>query len=80
MCNAGSDRDGQLGDLWIHRLLREHPEHHLLIEATMDHAIATGTEERHAPVGDVEAALAVIVDHYEDRGQRRASLGRPDRS
>ena len=35
----------------------------------MDHAIATVTEERHAPVGDIDAAVAVIVGHYEDRGR-----------
>src|SRR6476619_4074166 len=40
-----------------------------LIEATMDHAIAAVTEERQSPVGDVDAAVRVIVGHYEDRGQ-----------
>jgi hypothetical protein len=27
------------------------------------------TEERRAPVGDVDGAVAVIVEHYEDRGR-----------
>jgi hypothetical protein len=36
---------------------------------SFDHAIATVTVERHAPVGDVDAAVAAIVSHYEDRGQ-----------
>jgi AcrR family transcriptional regulator len=39
-----------------------------LVEATMGYAIARVTGEREAPVGDVDAAVGVIVDHYEQRG------------
>jgi len=56
-------------DVSVQTILRHFKSRAGLVEATMDHAIATVTEERHAPVGDVEAAVAVIVAHYEDRGQ-----------
>lgn len=53
----------------VQTVLRHFKSRAGLTEATMDHAIATVIEERHAPVGDVDAAVAVIVAHYEDRGQ-----------
>jgi AcrR family transcriptional regulator len=53
----------------VQTILRHFKSRAGLTEATMDHAIATVTEERHAPVGDADAAVAVIVEHYEDRGQ-----------
>ncbi len=53
----------------VQTILRHFKSRAGLTEATMDHAIATVTQERQAPVGDVEAAVAVIVGHYEDRGQ-----------
>ncbi len=56
-------------DVSVQTILRHFKSRAGLTEATMEHAIATVTEERHAPVGDVDAAVAVIVDHYEDRGQ-----------
>lgn len=56
-------------DVSVQTILRHFKSRAGLIEATMDHAIATVTEERHAPVGDVDAAVAAIVGHYEDRGQ-----------
>lgn len=56
-------------DVSVQTILRHFKSRAGLTEATMDHAIATVTEERHAPVGDVEAAVAAIVAHYEDRGQ-----------
>jgi len=52
----------------VQTILRHFKSRAGLAEATMDHAIATVTEERHAPVGDVDAAVAAIVGHYEDRG------------
>ena len=39
-----------------------------LVEATMDYAITAVENERSTPVGDVDAAVRVIVDHYELRG------------
>ena len=55
-------------DVSVQTILRHFKSRAGLTEATMDHAIATVTEERHAPVGDVDAAVAAIVGHYEDRG------------
>ena len=56
-------------DVSVQTILRHFKSRAGLYEATMDLAIATVTEERHAPVGDVDAAVAAIVAHYEDRGQ-----------
>jgi AcrR family transcriptional regulator len=56
-------------DVSVQTILRHFKTRAGLVEATMDHAIATVTDERQAPVGDVEAAVAVIVAHYEDRGR-----------
>lgn len=53
----------------VQTILRHFQSRVGLTEATMDHAIARVTEERAAPVGDVDAAVSVIVGHYEDRGQ-----------
>ena len=53
----------------VQTILRHFKSRAGLSEATMNHAIATVTEERHAPAGDVDAAVRVIVAHYEDRGQ-----------
>jgi AcrR family transcriptional regulator len=56
-------------DVSVQTILRHFKSRAGLAEATMDYAIATVTEERHAPVGDVDAAISVIVEHYEDRGR-----------
>jgi AcrR family transcriptional regulator len=53
----------------VQTILRHFKSRTGLAEATMDYAIARVTEERDTPVGDVDAAVAVIVDHYEDRGR-----------
>lgn len=39
-----------------------------VIEAAHAHATAEVDRERAAPVGDVRAALAVLLEHYEQRG------------
>jgi AcrR family transcriptional regulator len=39
-----------------------------LLEATTAYALEQVTGEREAPVGDIDAALVVLVDHYELRG------------
>jgi AcrR family transcriptional regulator len=41
-----------------------------LDEASFEHAQRDVTEERRTPVGDVAAAVHVIVDHYERRGDQ----------
>ncbi|CAN5607675.1 hypothetical protein BH11ACT8_BH11ACT8_06990 [soil metagenome] len=53
----------------VQTILRHFQSRAGLTAATMDHAIARVSEERSAPVGDVDAAVTVIVEHYEDRGQ-----------
>jgi len=53
----------------VQTILRHFQSRAGLTQATMDHAIASVSEERAAPVGDVDMAVAVIVGHYEDRGQ-----------
>ena len=39
-----------------------------LVDAAYAHAVSEVEDERTAPVGDVAAAVAVIVEHYERRG------------
>jgi AcrR family transcriptional regulator len=39
-----------------------------LIESNIDYAIARVAHERVAPEGDIDAALTVLMDHYELRG------------
>ena len=39
-----------------------------LVEEAYTHAVAAVDEERSTPVGDVPAAVAAIVEHYERRG------------
>lgn len=39
-----------------------------LAEATMEYAASRITRERETPVGDVPAAMRVLLDHYELRG------------
>ncbi len=53
----------------VQTILRHFQSRAGLTQATMDHAIARVNEERTAPVGDVDTAVAVIVGHYEDRGR-----------
>lgn len=40
-----------------------------LVDATMEYAVARVAGERETPVGDVDAAVRIIVDHYEQRGK-----------
>jgi AcrR family transcriptional regulator len=56
-------------DVSVQTILRHFKSRAGLAEATMDHAIARVAEERRVPVGNVDAAVAVIVEHYEDRGR-----------
>jgi AcrR family transcriptional regulator len=52
----------------VQTILRQFGSRAGLLEATTAHAVSTVTEERATPVGDVESAVRVIVDHYELRG------------
>lgn len=53
----------------VQTILRHFGSRAGLIEATMEHALARVAGERETPVGDVERAVRVIVDHYERRGR-----------
>lgn len=53
----------------VQTLLRHFGGRDALIEATVQHALGAVTEERQAPAGDVDEALRVLVDHYEQRGE-----------
>lgn len=53
----------------VQTILRHFESRAGLIAATLEHALAAVTQERHAPVGEVDTAVAVIVRHYEKRGR-----------
>ena len=52
----------------VQTVLRHFGSRDGLLQATAEHARAEVTEERHAPIGDVEVAVRVLLDHYELRG------------
>lgn len=52
----------------VQTVLRQFGSRSGLIEANIEYAIGQVTEERTAPVGDPEAAVRVICEHYESRG------------
>jgi AcrR family transcriptional regulator len=53
----------------VQTVLRQFGSRAGLVEATIEHALDTVTEERRAPVGDVGGALEVLLEHYERRGR-----------
>ncbi|MFC5178567.1 TetR/AcrR family transcriptional regulator [Nocardioides taihuensis] len=53
----------------VQTVLRHFGNRDGLVRATVEHARTRVVEERQAPVGDVRAAVRVIVDHYERRGE-----------
>jgi len=52
----------------VQTVLRHFGSRAALIESNIDYALGRVAHERVAPEGDVDAALAVLVDHYELRG------------
>ena len=52
----------------VQTVLRQFGSRDGLLEATFEHATAVVEAERHAPAGDVAAAMKAIVDHYESDG------------
>lgn len=52
----------------VQTILRQFGSRAGLLEAMTAHAKDTIAEERRTPVGDVESAVRVLVDHYERRG------------
>jgi len=55
-------------DVSVQTLLRRFGSRAALLEAAREHAVAQVAEERRTPAGDVDAAVRVVVDHYERRG------------
>jgi len=53
----------------IRTVLRHFGSREGLFEAVGEHARRLISEEREAPVGDVDAAVKSVVDHYEKRGR-----------
>ena len=52
----------------VQTLLRRFGSRAGLIDAVRQHGLAVVAEERRAPVGDIAAAVRVVLDHYELRG------------
>lgn len=52
----------------VQTLLRHFGNRAGLVEAARAHATAAVTEERRVAVGDVDAAVRAVLDHYEHRG------------
>lgn len=52
----------------VQTVLRQFGSRAGLIEANIEYAIGQIAEERETPVGDVDAAVRVICEHYESRG------------
>ena len=53
----------------VQTILRQFGSRAGLIEEQIEFAINRVTEERAAPVGDVDVAMRVLLDHYENRGR-----------
>ena len=56
-------------DVSVQTVLRQFGSRADLIDAAFAFALEQVVEERRAPVGDVAAAVRVVVDHYERRGR-----------
>jgi AcrR family transcriptional regulator len=52
----------------VQTVLRHYGSRAALIESNIEFAIAKVTHERAVPAGDLDTALAVLIDHYELRG------------
>lgn len=52
----------------VQTLLRRFESRAGLVEAVRQHAVAIVAEERRSPVGDIDAAIRTVLDHYERRG------------
>jgi AcrR family transcriptional regulator len=52
----------------VQTLLRRFESRAGLVDAVRQHAVAIVVEERRAPVGDIDAAVRIVLDHYELRG------------
>jgi AcrR family transcriptional regulator len=62
------DLVAQRADVSVQTVLRRFGSRAGLFDEAQRHAESRILDERHAPVGDIDAALRAIVDHYELRG------------
>lgn len=62
------DQVAERAGVSVQTVLRHFGSRADLVDAAIDHAQAEVVEERRTPVGDVEAAVHVLMDHYEARG------------
>jgi AcrR family transcriptional regulator len=53
----------------VQTVLRHFGSRDGLFEAAMTHGQQATADERRAPVGDVEEAVRILMDHYEQRGR-----------
>jgi AcrR family transcriptional regulator len=58
----------QASGVSVQTVLRQFGSRGALVDAAFEFANAQVVDERRAPVGDVEAALRIVTDHYELRG------------
>jgi AcrR family transcriptional regulator len=68
LADIGLDSVATAADVSVQTVLRQFGSRVGLIDATMKHANRIIVEERATPAGDVDAAVRVVVDHYELRG------------
>lgn len=54
----------------VQTVLRHFGSRATLVEASLERAMQSVADERRTPIGDVAAAVRVIVDHYERRGDQ----------
>ncbi len=52
----------------VQTVLRQFGSRAALIETTIEYAVTRVAQERATPVGDIEAAMRILLDHYELRG------------
>ena len=52
----------------VQTLLRRFDSRAGLVDAVRQHVVAIVAEERRTPVGDIDAAIRTVLDHYERRG------------
>src|SRR4051812_26907579 len=64
----------------VQTVLRQFGSRAARFEATSEHAARLVAEERRVPAGDVPAAVRVLVDHYEERGDATLMLLAQERS
>ncbi len=68
IADIGLDAVARGAGVSVQTILRHFGSRAGMITATMAYAMEVIVEERATPVGDVDAALKVVVDHYERRG------------